>query len=475
MMTPAFRRIARRLFLLLAVAAAAASATDALLAWQLGDPTRMPSSYRPRVRTAGGAPIDLETGPRAPVITNCPGCESAAEAVNAIRRQLDEVEKEYVANQAEDARISDAFRAADEAYRLAVRDGNAAAAAKHLKTLEAIKARRLKQIEDYSNIIKRFDALDAEEVRKLEDLIRCEDRCRPTGGTSGGGASKPPGGSGQGTRHAICSDCILIPDRIKEVEAELETLRNTIDNIQQQQQELEDAKEKAATPAQASALQGQLDTLNGHHEKAVKQEKEKLGELESLHKQMDECDGCQTGFRWTDPKVLAGFAGAGALVAIAGGGDTAQPPAITAPPPTAPPAVANPSPAPSPAPPTPQPDPLDRLMGVYLVQSCVCELNPAGYDAILRVCESVRQLRFTRTGANTVRVEGDAPLLTSEFILDANAQTVDANAMGMAGPLSAALRYAGAFGQPPSPNLSLSLTYGINNSSTRYRIMAVKQ
>lgn len=203
--------------------------------------------------------------------------------------------------------------------------------------------------------------------------------------------------------------------------------------------------------------------------------------VRELQRKVDDCDKtCQpkpTTSNQTflkSPFAIGGIGGGVAAIALLAGGG--EPPATAATPlnPAAPPVnVAAPT---SPQPPAqPAPDAIDLVMGLYLIQSCVCELDPGGHDPFLRLCQSARQVRLARTSQTTGQIDGDTPLIRSDFILDANAQTLDGTAVGLVGSMSVALRYAGTFAPAPPRNLTLSLTYTINNTATRYRVTASKQ
>lgn len=203
--------------------------------------------------------------------------------------------------------------------------------------------------------------------------------------------------------------------------------------------------------------------------------------------------GC--GWSFTDPKVVGGIVGTALIPVLitAGGGDTTAPtgvsstppttsgPPVTTPPTTAvppstmPPSTPPPTTTPPSTPPAPAPNLIDQLMGTYVIRSCVCELDQGGHDQFLRLCQQLRQLRFTRNGTtNSVRIDGESPFIASEFMLDANTRAIDGNARGSAGSVSALVRYAGEFAPPPAFVVNLSLTYTINGTDIRYRVSAAK-
>jgi hypothetical protein len=306
------------------------------------------------------------------------------------------------------------------------------------------------------------DRLHAETNTLYGALDNCHKSCTPAGRRT--------------TPAGPCTACDWIPGRINHLESELSDLRERIDGLERTQKDVETLK-AGAKGNQVQALDGQLKLMQQRHQESAKQQEQKLKELGELKGRLKDCKkSCETTqptsqfFQGPLPWALGGGV---ALSAILFGGDGDTPTQIASTPvtPQQPPVTTvNPAPVPAPA-----PDAIDQRMGVYLFQSCVCEFDPGGNDPFIRLCQSAQQFRLIRTGANTARLEGSAPLFTSDFILDANSQTIDANAVGLVGASSASLHYSGTFGSAGSPNLLLSLGYVISNSTTRYRVTAVKQ
>lgn len=118
--------------------------------------------------------------------------------------------------------------------------------------------------------------------------------------------------------------------------------------------------------------------------------------------------------------ALAGAAAGSLLIAAGGGGDGPAPVSTPAPTPSAntpvtPPASTPPSPPPSPA---PAPAPAGRMpSATQTLNRCVCVVDTALLDGVLRFCQSVSVLNVSATSSGVMRVAlpGAFPTFAGQF------------------------------------------------------------
>lgn len=414
-----------------------------------------------------------EAGPAFAQRTTCGDCKKAATEAGEIRKQLDDKQAELRQLQMEERINSANANNARQLRQDAVRRGDTDAAREHEQSIKDL------QSDNSANREEQFKA--QQEIRRLNEEIQdrgrdvedCSQRCFETDPALPSGAgvkvdSTIPTTDDLEVRGASVPP-LKLPPPCDDCKVDVETLRK-------EHQELERrAKEANAT--------GELDRLRD-----FEAQRRKMRDLQR------KADGCRkvctppTTSWLSNPKVIGGISGGAALIALTtltGGDSVATPtPLASAPLQPAPPApMPAPTPAPAPTPtPTPAPPPaptpnlIDQLMGTYWIRSCVCELDQGGHDLFLRLCQQLRQLRFTRNGTtDSIRIDGEAPFMASDFILDANTRAIDGDARGAIGPVGATLHYAGEFAPPPAFIVNLLLTYTINGTNVRYRVSAAKQ
>jgi hypothetical protein len=400
-----------------------------------------------------------------PLPQPCPDCARAGADAAPIRDRI-EARNEELQRLRQEQRINDAnIRNLREMRLDAARRNDQAAAREYEQSIDDLQADNAASREQQFKTERDIRSLNQELEKIGRAVDECTKRCGmirpdlPTGMVDSAGpeagADNTPDIRGVGVpplRTPPCDDC-----------------KDGVVTLENEHKELQRRADRANATRRSEDL------------RAFEEQRRKVRDLQR------EVDGCSkqckpgttvpTTTSFKDPRVIGGIAGSAALVALLAGGrdsptSTAGAPVTPQQPPVTTVNPTSPAPAPQPA---PAPDAIDSRMGMYVFQTCVCEFDPAGHDASIRLCQSVQQFRLSRTGANTARLDGSAPLFTSDVILDANSQTVDGSAIGVVEASSATLHYGGTFAAAGSPNLTLSLDYGISNATTRYRVTAVKQ
>lgn len=254
-----------------------------------------------QVGTTGGT----STAPEFPITpipnspgANCSECQAAADMHAGAQRAFDQA-LEYRNNlwkkmQELDQQLDTLAR---ERAQLAqqLQAGGEASIQTRMDELDASWRSIGARVTEFDRQVDAFEPTLDEVMRAAEryrrELEQCNAKC-PKRTTTGGGA----GGGGAGSTGATttgatgCTDCKDLLERAATLRRELDQLADRLNTIQENQDTLAAAAEKAANDqAELHRLNGQQAALDRAHSEAVAQERQKAQELEQLEGRMAGC------------------------------------------------------------------------------------------------------------------------------------------------------------------------------------------